>query len=218
MTNMRNKENKIIEGRKNVGSDISDTGHRKGSKSGVSKLHRDSDSSGDTVQRSRLPRVQSSDGKRSPEELPERAKEMVGGDRLVGIERRIVTINAYRTLLKKKISLKGVPKEIENEILFDLRSWIESQVLTMIGGESRETFSQDEVQTLKALASQVKDKIGGARPSNPKQTTKTPSINPRSNARPLNEAIDTVQYNKEQMDILRRARELEEMERNGPTY
>jgi len=208
-------------------------GRAKGS---VSDLRRDSDSDTNNSPGLRVSNVQSSSGSGDADELRDSSEKVEQrSDSLTGIERTIAKINAYRSLLNKKIVLKGVPKDLHNEIIIEFKSWVEGQVLTLLGSgpdvksNPENLFTTNEINTLKVLAAQVQNKI------NPQQIQQTPPVQqtnysqPNKNAPPLNpnnpqnpnnltESVNMQQYNQDQMKILHDMRKLEDMDRNGPQY
>ena len=180
----------------------------------------------------RVSRVQPVDRSGSLEELRD-GSERLGSqpDSLTGIERTISKINAYRSLLNKKIVLKGVPSDLHDEIIKEFKSWVENQVLSLLGmgpdvkSNPEDSFSSGEIQTLRMLAAQVQSKMGAPTPPVRAQNFAKPNpnaqpLNPSypSNPNNLKPSMDMDKYNHEQMKILEDMRKLADMDRDGPVF
>lgn len=159
---------------------------RRRSKSRMPNVRGGSSPGKDSVSGLRLSRVSKGDSTRRIGEVGERDERVRESNTLTGVERQIAKLNAYRSLLKKKITLKGVPDDIHNEIINEHRDWIESQVMVMLGqGSSKESirFSDKEIIILKQMAERVENKLNHhtkatERPIGPPAQNPVPQVPP----------------------------------------
>jgi len=149
----------LVKSGKKGGRTIRNNNGSRRSKSGVSNVLGTDSSGNNSVSGSRLSGMSKTDSVRTASGLRESDQRLHDRAPLTGVERKIAKLNAYRSLLKKKIVLKGVPKDIHEEILKEHAAWIESQVLIMLGQESSQTFNPMEVIVLKQMASRVTAKL-----------------------------------------------------------
>jgi hypothetical protein len=243
MMNLESKEvNKAVKSARTTKSNNA----RRRPKGGVSDVRGNSDSNKDLVSGLRLPRVRKVNAPRGIREMGKSKQGVRESPVLTGVERQIAKLNAYRSLLKKKILLKGVPKDIHDEIMKEHMAWVKSQVLVMLGQGSSPGFTQDEVDTLKKMVERVKSKLNqhtkaterplGPPASQPPQYLLQPRTSPEpllsdsaKNAQPmipLHEQGNRISMNQvnitgadpDQMRIVEAARKLEAMEAEGPTF
>lgn len=144
---------------------------------------------------------------------------------LQGVERRVAKINAYRSLLRIKLSLKGVPQDIKSEIEREFRYWAEDQMLALMGEyEERSFFTDEEIDALKGMASKIMAAAKGlSAPVNQSTVNQQPlnnQVNMRSPSTPRGPR-ETLPLN----EIRRRDREsadylqkLDQMDRGGPDF
>lgn len=230
------RDNELVKsGEKKSGRTVRSNNGQRRSKRGVPNVRRDSDADTDTVPGLRLSGVPETNSVGATPEVRKSDEGLYDREPLTGIERKIAKLNAYRTLLKKNIPLKGVPNEIQEEIIKEHKAWIESQVLIMLGQEASQTFTPDEVTVLKQMVSRVNNKlksglnelnkslakhnnVGNLGPPRPPEPVLSESA---KNAQPMIPRMNQVNMtgaSPEQVKIVEAARRLEAMDADGPVY
>lgn len=238
---LKNKDS-IINGEKSARTTKSGNGSRKRSASRVPDVRGSSSSKPDTVSGLRLSGVRKNDSRRRASKLGKSSEGLSSGA-LVDVERQIAKLNAYRSLLKKKIVLKGVPEDVHKEIVSEHTAWIESQVMLMLG-QGSDGFTPDEVKVLKQMVARVGSQLTAnklnqhqsvgnlgppkptqkqVRPQAPRPPEEEPVLSESArNAEPLVPRMNQVNMGDagaaDQMRYVDAAKRLEQMEREGPDF
>lgn len=145
---------------------------------------------------------------------------------LSGVERRIAKLNAYRSLLNHKLTMRGTPPDIKKEIEQEFYFWAEDRMLVHMGEyEENRLFTDDEVEALKNLAAKVmvKAQNNPQAPINPppKPPIRRVPEGPNRNARPhgnLREAMTMGEIRKRDQETGDFLQKLEGMDRDGPEF
>lgn len=183
---------------------------------GLPDVRGDNSSSGNDVRRSQLPGMQRSDSVEHFSELQKGTNSMEEEQSV--LEREIEKINAYQKLAKKFFAISGVSDEIEEEVNGEFHAWVQTRIEELLGKKApaegaQSSFTEEEVVMLKAMAMQVRSKMNAPKPQAP---INPPANKPAPSA--LKEAINTTQYNKQQMEVLDAVRKLEAMHNTGPEF